>query len=555
MRTKAPYPRTCLWILMALAFCIAGGVAAITAPVEGFVVDHETGEGLSDVVVSDGATVARTDLTGRFTLNISDGARFVFVSWPDGYFPADPHSWYEQIADTASYRFRFSIAAGESDLLVVQLSDLHYAGSPEEFEQASNKWSMNVDVEAILDTLIGEINEISPDLVLLTGDIVADAKKPDLALVEDWMDYVATSFRGRIEAPLLGVVGNHDVVRDASIEKDLFREGFGPVYYSINAGGCHLVVLDTQQLDGTSLIYTVETRQLDWLRQDLAAADPRAPILVFCHEPTVDWDDTEANTQLLDVLAQAEISALITGHWHMNAVLQHEPFPVITSGSVCGSWWDTDAPDGRRFGYRVWRVSRGSLESLWREIGEPGIDIVRPGSGVLQWRENLLASVWGRAVTAVYAWDDLPEREAVVTWNGHWSNACSALSLFGLENGYHTLRVRFHMDDGETVARNQTFLVHEPEIAVQELQDRTDVFLGRYVSARDIEVRAAMGEDFSATDGTSTVMVSRSLWEVARNDHISVSGLLADFGMVLIKPFDPSRFLRIEQDDDAAEVP
>ena len=529
---------------------------SIGAPIEGVVLDAETGSGLPFVVVSDGITLASTDAEGVFLLDASDQANHVFVSWPDGYLPIDSDDWYEEISDTADYRFSFTRADEQHhDLLFIQLSDLHYASSAEQFEQASNKWSMNVDPEGILDELITEINEASPDLVVMTGDIVADAKKPDPSLVESWMDYVSTSIGGRMEAPLLGVVGNHDVVRNEEIGKDLYRAGFGPVYYSINAGGCHCVILDTQQLDGTSLVYTVTQQQLDWLQQDLAAADPRVPILVFCHEPPVDWENTPENAELLALLAQAEISVLITGHWHMNAMLQDEPFPVMTSGSVCGSWWDTTAPDGRHFGYRVWRVSRGSVDSIWREIGQHGIDIVQPDSSVLQWNEALLASVWGRAVDAEYAWDNLPEQRATVAWNGHWSQASSALSLFGLENGYHTLHIRFRMADGEILVRDQTFLVHEPEITVRELQDRTDVFLGRFVSVRNVEVRAAMDTDFSASDGTSLIMVSRSLWDVERRDRVSVSGLLADFGMVLIKPFDPYHFFEFQEPEATQNTP
>lgn len=542
--------------LIVFALSAAVAPAAVSRPVEGIVIDHETGQGLPDVVVSDGVTLAQTGTEGQFTLDTDDHARFVFVCWPAGYLPIDSDSWYQRIADDASYRFGFSLADEQHhELLLVQLSDLHYASSPEEFEQASDKWSMNVDVEAILDRLVWEINEASPDLVMITGDIVADAKTPDLALVDKWMTYVGCTLRPRIDSLFLAAVGNHDVVRDPEIGKDLFRDTFGPVYYSLNLQGCHLIVLDTQQLAGTSLDYTVTREQLAWLKQDLAAADPRCPILVFCHEPPVDWDETPENDDLLSVLAEYEVAALVTGHWHMNAVLQQEPFPVITSGSVCGSWWDTDAPDGRRFGYRVWRISRGSVGSIWREIGQSVIDLVQPSSAVLQGQQELLACVWGRAVEALYAWDDLPERPADVTWNGSWSQASSALSLLGLDNGYHTLRVRFRMSDGQIITRNQTFLIHEAAITVREMQDRTDVFLGRYVSARDVEVRAAMGADFSATDGTSTVMVSRSLWDVARRDHISVSGLLADFGMVLIKPFDPYHFLQIEPPDEAAGTP
>jgi 3',5'-cyclic AMP phosphodiesterase CpdA len=494
-------------------------------------------QGCANVPVSDGVTVVLTDEEGRFSLPMASDARFVFVTVPTG--TAARAAWYLPVEAEGAYDFPLERAEDGGALVFVQLSDPHYAPDPAEFKEAFYDREMAVLPAGILDGTVGEVNAMSPDFVIMTGDIVADSKRPDVALVDKWMNYMATEFGGSFDAPFYATIGNHDVVRDEAIGKSVYETYFGPTYYSFDIKGTHCVVLDTQQLEGSSLVYTIDARQLAWLEQDLTHVAPNVPILVFCHEPTPDWVKTAENEGLTRLLAETGITALIDGHWHTNAVLQEEPFYELTSGALCAAWWEGPAADGSGFGYRVFRMQHGNLDSIWRDVGEEGIWFARPREAVLMWAERLHAQVWGPAVGASYRWDDGPSmRVASVIDNGLWSSASANLNVSTLSVGYHTLTVEFTMADTRSVTGVREIYVANPSISLEDIMAHADVYQGRTVAAPELVVRATMGSDLSASDGTKTIIISGFPYAVARNDLIGIVGMYRPTSAAPIKGYD-----------------
>ncbi|MEA3238557.1 MAG: metallophosphoesterase, partial [Candidatus Bipolaricaulota bacterium] len=371
-------------------------------------------------VVSDGFTVTVTDEHGVFTLTLNSDAKFVFLSTPNATKPLA--GWYKSVSEKA-FDFPLTRVIDKSPLVFVQLSDTHYATDPDEFKEAFYDRRMKVLPETVFDEIVPEVNDLDPDFVILTGDIVADSKRPDIVLVDKWMNYMGTEFAPRFSAPFYAIVGNHDVVRDEAVDKAIYERYFGPTYYSFNVKGVHFIVLDTQQLVGTSLVYTVTPTQLSWLEQDLAATDPGAPVVVFCHEPSPDWAETPVNKALLHLLSETGITALLDGHWHTNFLLQRYPFYELTSGAVCASWWEGEGPDGTEFGYRVYRIVRGTLDSIWRDAGLNSVEFHSPQRAVIQWTERLQAAVWGDAARASLSIDDAEAIERPVFYNSLWTTA------------------------------------------------------------------------------------------------------------------------------------
>ncbi|MCX6094720.1 MAG: metallophosphoesterase [Candidatus Bipolaricaulota bacterium] len=493
--------------------------------------------GVADAAVSDGVTVVRTDAGGRFDLAIDAAARFVFLSTPNGTHAT--RRWYVPVAASAAYAFPLESVAQSGPLVFVQLSDLHYAPDAASFEAAFADRRMAYEPAPILDQIVAEANALAPDFVILTGDIVANAKGPELPDVEAWMKFGAQSFAARFTSSFYAAVGNHDVVRDPAINETLYERYFGPTYYSFNVKGTHCVVLNTHQLaaDGKQT-YSVSAAQLEWLRQDFAFVDPDAEMLVFCHEPSPDWTPTAESKALYTLLAKERITALLDGHWHTNFVLQEEPFFELTSGAVCGAWWEGPGADGTKFGYRVVEVRRGQLDSIWRNVGENAVFFRRPTEAALAWTDRLTAQVWGAASSATYRWDNSAEVEAFVTSNGLWSMATANLNVTPLAAGYHTLTVTFALTGGVTARGERAFLVLAPGVSLADLLAHPQVFQGRIVGISKLEVRAAMGADVSATEGGKTIIVSKFPFAVAKGDFISLVGLFSSTSVSPIKTYD-----------------
>lgn len=514
---------------LAVVSCLLVCWAAQAQPIEGTVqVLNGTGTqagatGLAGVVVSDGHTVTLTDADGRFALALADGARFVWISVPSGFRPEN--GWYRSRSGDEVYDFTLVEVDDSGPLVFALLADVHYAPDPEQFKEALIDRRMVVHPDGVLDELVRELNDLCPDFVILVGDLVADAQRPSPDRVAEWMTIVGDLLPARLGVPFYAAVGNHDVVRDEAIGTRSYEQVFGPTYYSFGMKGVHCVVLNTNYLSGGRLVYGIDAAQLAWVRADLAQVPEHTPVLVFAHQPSWDWAATPENAALFDLLAEMEITALLTGHWHTNAMLREAPFPEWTSGAVSGAWWEGPGPDGSSFGYRVHRLQRGRLDSIWREIGMgERVYIPSPDSSILVWAERAIAQVWGRAVSAVHWWDDGPEIRLEVHSNGLWSTASGFLNVSVLEPGYRTLNVRFSLEDGSTAAGIRSFYVLSLGLTLEDIFTHPETFQGRFVAAPNLQVRAVMGSDVSATDGTKTMIIGKVPFPLSRGDRIGILG-------------------------------
>jgi hypothetical protein len=125
-----------------------------------------------------------------------------------------------------------------------------------------------------------------------------------------------------------------------------------------------------------------------------------------------------------------------------------------------------------------------------------------------------------------------------VSANGLWSTAAGNLNVTVLEPGIHTLWLEFAMRDGTVLAGSQSFYILAPGLALGDIIAHPEVFQGKMVGVPNLEVRAVMGSDISATDGTKTIIVSKFPLIVVRGDHISLVGMYRPTSADPIKSFD-----------------
>jgi uncharacterized protein len=179
--------------------------------------------------------------------------------------------WLGAIRDPAVVQYRVALPGLTRPLRLVHLSDLH-----------GSNWDMPV---VRLNRIIGQVNALHPDLVVITGDFHASKIwDPPLRL-----DDVVLSLR-RLRAPLgvWSVPGNHD---NPYWIRRLFRG------YGLNLLAGDLVDVGPLQIVGSDDLI-MGHRPIQRLRAAAALAQPHKPLIALVHEPRL-WTNLPANVGLL----------------------------------------------------------------------------------------------------------------------------------------------------------------------------------------------------------------------------------------------------------------
>jgi hypothetical protein len=232
------------------------------------------------------------------------------------------------------------------DFFFLQLSDTHWGfrGPP------------NPEAETTLPRAVATIaaSAIRPDFVVFTGDLTHttdDPKERRRRMAE--MKSIASGL-GVAEVRFLP--GEHDASLDRG---EAYREHFGDLHYAFDHEGVHFVALDNVSDPHGAL----GEEQLDWLRRDLAAQPPAAPIVVLAHRPLFDlypsWDWATADgARALALLSEREHVTVFYGHIHQEhhqttgRIAHHAArslvFPLPAPGSApkrAPLPWDPASPD------------------------------------------------------------------------------------------------------------------------------------------------------------------------------------------------------------------
>lgn len=247
------------------------------------------------------------------------------------------------------------------ELTFALVSDLHFG--PEARWQGKLRKLTHRAGDLARDFVRRVNDEIRPDFVVNLGDDIEDeSREADLARYGECQAILRSA-----RAPLVNVAGNHDLVHMNREDLDRFWERSGPLYYSLDRGGWHFVVLHT--IERKDVDIRIPEPQLEWLRADLAAA--QAPAVVFMHHSASDqdvedsrWWPGRANVALVGnraelrgiLEASGRVRAVFNGHLHWNHLDVIAGIPYVTVQSLVENL-DEDAPGRPAAAHAVVRLS------------------------------------------------------------------------------------------------------------------------------------------------------------------------------------------------------
>lgn len=361
------------------------------------------GNGIKDVVVTDGVYMTKTNYKGEYRLTIGVGSDFVYISTPSGYLPERNQSrplFYQRLDRNGKKEYNFNLVKNPRDdirHIVMTHAD------PQLYKMDNFK-----TYQKILDDCKELIADNNKDIFGIDcGDLVGD--KPEL--YSSYIDAV-----DGLNIPFYRVLGNHDMTlygRSHETSYSKFEELFGPSYYSFNKGKAHYIVLNDVFYLSRDYFYAgyITEKQLIWLEKDIASIEPGSLVFVALHIPTrlevgpVSFEYSNANiagrvsnAAFLHELLKPYRVHIFSGHTHYNLNLEHSEnlFEHITA-AVCGTWWQGDVClDGTPQGYGIYEVDGDQVTWYYKSAGFPKDHQFRayPAGSSSAYPDEVLANVW-----------------------------------------------------------------------------------------------------------------------------------------------------------------
>lgn len=218
---------------------------------------------------------------------------------------------------------------------------------------------------------IERANSLKPAFVVVCGDIINEAGDEEqitevkriAALLDESID-------------LHWVPGNHDVAFDHNNPTqecvELYRENFGPDYYSFSYGVVKFIVINSTVLTTPETMDHEAKAQIAFVETEAVNAVNQNRIILFSHHPLfVESPDESDNPWSIEkkyrmpLLAIAEkhgIEANFAGHWHRNNIVSANGIETVASGPVGYPLGDDPS------GYRVVNVTSDGITHRYHSL-------------------------------------------------------------------------------------------------------------------------------------------------------------------------------------------
>ena len=212
-----------------------------------------------------------------------------------------------------------------------------------------------------------------PDFILNGGDAIMDAMAATKEKTQEQWDLWSSILREENRLPIHHIIGNHDVwgwqVKDESLKADplydkawaVKQHGIPNRFYAFEKKGWKFIILDSTQQNGGGYIARLDEEQMTWLEEELKKTPSDQHICISSHIPIVSFcsamffDDHLANGDwklsraLLHVDARKltllfanfkNIRCCLSGHIHLQDVVEYKNVRYFCNGAVSGNWWN-----------------------------------------------------------------------------------------------------------------------------------------------------------------------------------------------------------------------
>ena len=201
-------------------------------------------------------------------------------------------------------------------LTIAQISDIH-CGSPH-------------FVGSLLDRAIVELNDLAPDVVIVSGDLTSHGFKDEYALARRYLDGIECE-------SIVVIPGNHDSRNVGYVH---FEELFGSRNSVLRVGDVTIVAVDSSEPDLDN--GQIGRGRYGWIEEQFAEAAQLRVFVLHHHLLPVPGTGRERNIvndagDAIECLQRAGVDLVLCGHKHVPYAWRLEDLFIVNAGTVSSS--------------------------------------------------------------------------------------------------------------------------------------------------------------------------------------------------------------------------
>jgi len=199
---------------------------------------------------------------------------------------------------------------------IVQLSDLHCG--------------QQFFLPHLLERAIAEVNELQPDVVVISGDLTSHGFKDEYALARDYLNQVECEH-------MVVIPGNHDSRNVGYVH---FEELFGERNSVLRLNGVTIVAVDSTEPDLDN--GQIGRGRYRWIEEQFADPADLRVFVLHHHLLPIPGTGRERNIvhdagDTLEALQRARVDLVLAGHKHVPYAWRLEDLFVVNAGTVSSS--------------------------------------------------------------------------------------------------------------------------------------------------------------------------------------------------------------------------
>ncbi|TDW44583.1 3',5'-cyclic AMP phosphodiesterase CpdA [Flavobacterium sp. 270] len=285
---------------------------------------------LSNILISNGKDIVKTDLKGKYSIAKIEG-NTVFVIKPKSYISKKNkqnsvqfYVPFDEIKEAKNYNFPLFSNTENKKSKIVLLGDTQV--------------DVMDDIHHVGKLVTSELMDKEIDFIVPLGDLSFD----NLEIFKPLSETL-----GLIGAPIFYTIGNHDLnfKKKAFEDRDKsFENIFGPSYYAFEYGDQLFLVLNNiYPVNEKGYVGRLDETQKEFIKNLIEVKKANFnSIQLFMHIPLEEMEDKEWVIQTLAPFKNVLISA---GHTHTQYHKYFDragaqPIHELVAGAVCGSWWE-----------------------------------------------------------------------------------------------------------------------------------------------------------------------------------------------------------------------